>query len=907
MGSGGGKQTVGYRYHLGFRVVLGHGPIDSLLRITYDDREVWSGNLTASGAIDVNKPDLMGGEGREGGIVGRFSVAFGEASQGVNAYLQSVLGGVVPAFRHKCSVIAEQIYYGTNPYLKEFAWQPQRALSREVTWYDAKADINGHMNPAHMIVDAITSRKFGAGLPVSAIDDARFRAAADTLHGEGFGLSVFWTFGREPDAVPKFVQAVLDHIGGTLFPDPQTGLIRLELHRGGYDVGTLPLFDDSNSELFDYETGHLADTINEVVVTYTRPDTDQPATVSAQNIGNVNAQGRVVSHAVEYPMIQDDTLAARVLDRDLRALSTPLDVARLEVDRTGWDLYPGRVIRVTSAKLGITEGVFRVAHIEEPGLEAAPKLSVRIVQDVFGLSAGSYVVRQPSAWVDPVQPVADLATVLLAEIPYYHLALNLRPADLEALLPDYGFVQAFAPRDEQSWYSFDLHYSPDNITYAAEPLASGTFGPVLQLGAGIGRLDTLLTIASATDPQLVAVGQYGVLIEGAVEEMVEITAWNPTTLATTIKRAVMDSVPRTFTAAARLFVTSFPGAADNTERTDAETAWYKALPRNRDGVLALGSATGRSLTLANRASRPYPPGNLRVNTQYYPASIGTTDQLTLAWAHRDRILQTAGLTTWTSGNIGPEPGTTYTLRLYNELAALVRTETGLTGTSYTWTTEAADSGLTGTYSEDTFDTDSTGSYTQHADTTATWAVSGGELVATGGMQALFVRNGTSFVDTKIECDCNHAYNGGVVLRVQDVNNYYMLTLSDDSGRHPGSNFRLFKRVGGTFTQLASANLSWTRGDSKNIRFEIAGSSLKGFFDGALVISATDSAIASAGGVGMRNNEGGSNQSKYQAFRWDIQDRLNDSLRFELESLRDGLTSRHYHNVTVTRDPPPSGA
>jgi len=696
MGGGGGKQTVGYRYHMGFRVVLGGGPVDSFREIRYDGRVVWAGTLSASGPIDVDLPELMGGEKREGGITGRFSVAFGESTQGVNAYLQAKLGGVVPAFRRRLSVIAEQIYYGTNPYLKTFSWRPQRALSREVRWYDAKADINGHMNAAHMIVDAITSRAFGAGRPVSVIDDASFRAAADTLYTENFGLSLLWTFGSTPDAVPKFIQLVLDHIGGVLFPDPRTGLIRLELLRGGYSVPSLPLFDDSNSTLTDYEDAQIGDTINEVVLTYTDASTGKPRTISAQNIGNVNAQGRVVSAAVDYPGIQDDTLAQKVLDRDLRALSTLRSTALLEINRTGWDLYPGKLIRVSSARLEITEGVFRVVEINEPGIADKPVISVRIVQDVFGLSSGSYTVRQPSLWVDPVDAVADLTAVILQEIPYYHLATNLSAADMAALTPDYGFVQAFAARDSQSWTSFEMHYSPDGTTYGAEPisLGDGTFGPVGQLAAAIGPMTTSVVLASVIDAQLLGVGQYGVLIEGTTEEMVEITGWTPGTTTATLKRSVMDSVPHSFTAAAKLWVTSFPGGVDSTERTDGETAWYKLLPRNRDSLLPLASATGRSITFANRATRPYPPGNVRINTQYFPVALTGNPLITIDWAHRDRLLQTAGLTAWTSGNIGPEPGTTYNLRLYGETDTLLRTETGLTGITYTWSDEEADSGLT---------------------------------------------------------------------------------------------------------------------------------------------------------------------------------------------------------------------
>jgi len=906
MGAGGGKQTVGYRYHLGFRAVLCHGPVDSFRGIRYDGREVWTGNLTASGPIDVDLPDLMGGEGREGGIRGRFSIAFGESTQGVNAYLQNVLGGAVPAFRRRLSVIAEQIYYGTNPYLKTFSWIPQRALSREVRWYDAKADVaDGRMNAAHMIVDAITSTAFGAGRPISVIDDASFRAAADTLYTENFGLSLLWVFSSAPDAVPNFIQLVLDHIGGVLFPDPRTGLIRLELLRGGYSVPALPLYDDSNATLVDYVEAEIGDTINEVVLTYTDPDNGQPRTISAQNIGNVNAQGRVVSMAVDYPGIQDDALAAKVLDRDLRALSTPRATAVLKPNRVGWDLYPGQVIRVSSSRLGITEGVFRVVEVDEPGIADTPAISARIVQDVFGLGSGSYVVRQPRLWVDSVVPVADLTAVILQEVPYYHLVRNLSAADMAALTAGYGFVQAFAARDSQSWTSFAAHYSPDGVTYGAEPLpGDGTFGPVAQLAGPIGPMDTSVPLTGVIDGQLISIGEYGVLIEGTAEEMVEITGWNPTTVTATLKRSVMDSVPRSFTAAAKLFVTSFPGAADITERTDGETAWYKLRPRNRDGVLAIASATGRSITLDDRASRPYPPGNVRINTQYFPAAI--TGAFTIDWAHRDRLQQTAGLTPWTSGNIGPEAGVTYTLRLYGELDTLLRTEAGLTGTTYTWTTEADDSGL-GSLPPPLFSSDGS--------SLSGWTVSGAtvdatlgdpepSIKATGGKYA-YIAPVAGLIGKTIMARVR------VIPGTTKLCNFYFGCNASGAG----STLRLEARAG-QHSYIAPTT-SWTvwgggaatgivvpAGQWLDVRIDIKAGPVADWYLGG-IIKQSNVAITVNGDYIAVHGDGstvtGGNFDNLQILDTALMtQRLNGRIRAELESVRGGLVSREKHNIIVDR-------
>ena len=170
---------------------------------------------------------------------------------------------------------------------------------------------------------------------------------------------------------------------------------------------------------------------------------------------------------------------------------------------------------------------------------------------------------------------------------------------------------------------------------------------------------------------------------------------------------------------------------------------------------------------------------------------------------------------------------------------------------------------------DFFDTDTTAQYTQYADTNATWAISGGELVATGGDQAVFVRNGISDTDVAIEVDCNFADDGGMVLRFIDNNNYYLLTIIDDSGSTPSQNFIIYKRVAGTFTALgSSSNITWPRGTSKTIKFRVSGTTLTAYVDGTQVISTTDSALAGPGGVGMRNKLAGK-QSKYQAFRWGV--------------------------------------
>ena len=124
-----------------------------------------------------------------------------------------------------------------------------------------------------------------------------------------------------------------------------------------------------------------------------------------------------------------------------------------------------------------------------------------------------------------------------------------------------------------------------------------------------------------------------------------------------------------------------------------ESLQVKLLPSTGMGRLAESAATADSYTFAKRMIRPYPPGNVRVNNVMWPTVI--LGQMALTWAHRDRMQQTVYLVTQAEGNIGPEAGTTYTVRIYNENLGLQKTLTGLTTTAWTYLTadEATDSGL----------------------------------------------------------------------------------------------------------------------------------------------------------------------------------------------------------------------
>lgn len=166
-----------------------------------------------------------------------------------------------------------------------------------------------------------------------------------------------------------------------------------------------------------------------------------------------------------------------------------------------------------------------------------------------------------------------------------------------------------------------------------------------------------------------------------------------------------------------------------------------------------------------------------------------------------------------------------------------------------------------------YNDDILGQYAKYPDSSSFWDIQGGMLVTAGGAaNHTLILNHVSVSDMAIECDCDYAQDGGLILRFVDSNNHYMLALRDDSGAAPTQNFRLLKKVAGSFTQLATSDFTWARGTPLNVRFSVSGTTIKAFADGVEKISVTDSSITGPGGIGFRAD---TSRSQYLAFRWGV--------------------------------------
>lgn len=697
--AGKGKQTIGYWYWMTVHMGLGRGPVNGITEISAGDRTAWEGHVTENSTIQINAENLWGGEEREGGIVGTLEVLMGGATQVAPAWFKTLLGGFVPGFRGVVSCIFDGKLAAMNPYPKPWKfrrWRTTAGWFNNAPWNPATAtiELGGEgavgknliraMNPAHIIYECCTNPQWGRGLDPLQIDQASFTAAADILYTEKFGLCINWA--REDDISP-FIQHIIDTIGGALYVSRLTGLVTLDLIRGGYDPDSLLLFDYESGLLsVEEDSGNSQDTsFSEIVVKGHDPITDKDFEVRSQNIAAREAHGSAISTTAEYPGIPTRDLAARVADRDLIA-QTGLKPYKVKLDRRGWRLTPGGVFRISAPDRGIANLVLRIGTISEPDIRSG-EITLGCIVDVFSLRANSFHEPVPPSWRPPSQEAVPVAEQEIVEASYRDLTRALPASELALLDADAAYIYTVAalPSSDSILLNYTLATKIDAEGF--QRYGTGQFAPSGRLAADITPLQTAVVLDNLS--QWEADVDYTGMAALLGDEYVRIDAYDTTTGAFTLARGCVDTIPVEHSAGTRLYLVDDETATDGREYATAETVFAKLLTNTTADQLTEAEAPTVQVTVDQRQARPYPPGDVTLNGDDIETIPGGdyTVPLALAWTHRDRLLQDDQLIDHTAASIGPEPGVTYTVVVYNTDGSgeePIHTETGITGTSFTY-------------------------------------------------------------------------------------------------------------------------------------------------------------------------------------------------------------------------------
>jgi hypothetical protein len=701
----GKKQTIGYRYFFSIHMGLGRGPVNEIAEVRAGDLPAYTDSIVIEDSgqlVYIDKPDLFGGEKKEGGIQGSMYVYNGARDQQLQGRLPGLpaiatsLGGDVPNFRGIVSCWFNGMVCAMNPYPKEWSFRVRRSTAgwwNNTPWYPSKARVvlnseSGKqvhaMNGSHILYEVNTNPEWGRGMPSELIDENSFIRAANQICDEGLGLCIPW-FRQE--TIKDFIPIVINHIGAVQYVDRETGKLAIRLIRGDYNIDDLPLFtpDTGLLDILDDDSSGEETSYNEIVVKGFDPTTKEDISVRVQNLASIQSQGEIISNTIEYKGLPTRDLCARVALRELK-VQLPLRKLTVILDRRGWRIQPGMPFRISYPKRGIENMILRAGECDD-GTLTSGKISVKAVQDIFGMPDTSFVVPEPGNWTPPNFTAQPSPETRLYELNWRDYYIRSAQSDRDAVDLGTSFIAEMAKSPpEVSTQGFDiatrLSTEPDFILYG-----TGGFTAWLSLGADILPLDTSLTVAEENRANFATEYTAGMVVM-IDDEHLQFVSFDEDTGVAVLLRGVADTIPAAHIAGVTIWLVDDEMVSDNREYQDGETVEAKALTRTTTELLPLADAQTDSLEVNQRVFRPYPPGNVRVGSISIYESYGAFVEPEVTWAHRDRLLQQDVPIGHGEASVGPEAGVTYTIRVFAEDGVTLLREEDV-GSVDTWTYDSA--------------------------------------------------------------------------------------------------------------------------------------------------------------------------------------------------------------------------
>lgn len=542
------------------------------------------------------------------------------------------------------------------------------------------------MNPIHIIRECLTNEAWGNETPAYEIDNASFVAAADRIYQEGLGMSIKWT---QEGSVNEFIQEVLRHINAVLYEDPRTGLITVKLIRDDYDHDTIPKLDeDEITSVSDFQKSAFSELINQVTVTFTDILTGADGTVTVQDTGLVAIQGQTNSKSVKYSGFSNITNAGRAGMRDLKSYATPLISAEITVVRSaGIDFRQGDVFSWSWKKYGVENVVMRIAAI---GLGDAKdnKITLTCVQDIFSMPESTITTVNPEA--PSPNEIKNIDRAIAYEIPYLELVQRSGESTVNDLLnnsPEVGFYGVAAARPLTGGVSLNAELYLSSLTTGNFLIDSTVnFCPnfVLNIDFDMFTNEIQIPFSSTTDFSLINVSEDLPILGQIGQEIIsiyEISQVQESDILIKFKRGVLDTLPKAHSIGDTCYIWDVTSGASETQYADGETVIGKLVNQSLSASTELDDAMELPVSFDSRAYRPYPPANVKINGQYFPASIEAP--LSMTWVDRNRLQQTGGdYIGWYDEYVTVENGVTYGFDMYDEDENLVISQAGITGTSH---------------------------------------------------------------------------------------------------------------------------------------------------------------------------------------------------------------------------------
>ncbi len=688
------NQTIGFKYYLGMDLGICLGPGFVYRRIWAGNYELWNGCLYESACetvVDINLPNLFGGQDKNGGWSGRIHLYCGSYDQTQNAYLQSKIwpdnSNQVPAYNGIAHMVLEHCYMGNTTsiqpiYVEGSCFPDSLDLATEGTLI-AKNALD--MNPVGILHHIFTDDWGNLDIDPAKINAAQWKAVAKKIWDEGHGSSLEVA---NPTQASDSVKELMSQIAATMYQSPSTGLYELVLIRNDYDIEDLVVLGpDEISEVQNFTKVLWSQTYNTVRIKYIdrTQNYKEDVTAMAQDFAQVRYQKKVRPQEIPMQSIYDPDIANMVAARELSNLNVPLYATTLVLNRTGSALPPGTPFVFMWPEYGITSMVMRVRKLGRGTLQNG-SITMDVTQDVF--SATDVVIAPPigSPYIPPdtsAQPIIDYEVF---ELPYW-LDYN---ANLSTLAGQQSAaVFAKAPSVYSIGFNGYIVGTPDAEVFTLSPYTA-----TAELVADLGQYDGFvagllptLDVKVLSNAAILANGdaRLGSGMFMLNDELFDYETFTDnldgTYTLNNVHRALFDTV---YTA----------GAADDV------IFFFDGQSGFIDGGMAVGTEYDLKLadvtssdqyatpavipfTPAGRLYAPLPPDGLTIDATRATDSSGAAGgTVTLDWLERNRLTAPTTVIFEDDATQAPEAGTVYKLEVVDGTATVLFTEDDIAATTY---------------------------------------------------------------------------------------------------------------------------------------------------------------------------------------------------------------------------------
>jgi len=531
------------------------------------------------------------------------------------------------------------------------------------------------INPIHKIREILTDDT-AMGKPESDVSDANFMKAADRIYDEGLGIS--WAIDEKSciDAIEELCY----HIEAGIRVNRQTGLYEMVLFRDDWFAeDEIHTITENKIKDLSLEVMNSDDIVNQLNVTYYDRQRIKNSTFSVYENGSILTMGHANAESVEFPYFMNMRNAEIVANWKLKQFSTPAWSGSFTTgwkEARKWNRYD--LIRLPWSKKWEGTILVRIMKINlGNGTDNTVTIDFEEVIPYSGEMNTSIVVDAPvDSGPQPPQPSANT----IFEAPYYLTVLRAGQTNTDLELsnnPDIGYVAAIAAKPQNN--SLNALLYTDGGVGEFEQVSRLDYCDILQLDQPIIETTSSFTVTGSLTQ--IANSNNLILLN---DELMGFVSFDDATKVLTVKRGVLDTVPKKHSSGS-LFVFDLPDVAfDSTQYAQSEVVEAQVLTTTPSGVQEL--TAGTEVEIQARAIRPYPPANVKINGEYWLEEIET--DFIITWVDRNRLQQTGGTPlSWFDNGVAIEPGTQTHLiltQLDGNQIELATSNANVTGaTSYT--------------------------------------------------------------------------------------------------------------------------------------------------------------------------------------------------------------------------------